>query len=399
MRIALFHNRYRQRGGEDTAVAAELELLRKAGHEVRLLAVDNREALSGPVGSRLRVALRARWNPATVGRVASFLDGHPTDVAHVHNFFPLLSPSIHHALRRLGVPAVQTLHNYRLLCANGALLRQARPCEECLTRGPWNALRYGCYRGSRLQTAVWADMVAYNRRRGTWLDEVDCFTTPSEFARRMLLRAGLPPGRLRVKPNPVPDPGAASPPGSGAVFVGRLSEEKGVTLLIEAWRALRDVPLSIVGEGPEEGRLRAAAAELGNVRFLGGVSHDAALDAMRRAAFVVVPSLWYEIFPMVVAEAMACGRPVVVAHPTALSEIVEDGRHGLHFRCGDARSLARACRSLAHAPDRIRAMGREARARYEDHLAPQRALERLEGLYAEVIERRGIRRHSGVPRP
>jgi len=156
MRVGIFHNRYFERGGEDVAADAEAALLGKAGHQVHRFTADNRETLTRSPLAPVRTAFTAHWNPETPRQVDAFLDAHPVDVAHVHNFFPVLSPSLHWALARRGVPVVQTLHNYRLLCANGLFLRDGKPCEDCVTRGPWNALRHGCYRGSRAQTAVWA---------------------------------------------------------------------------------------------------------------------------------------------------------------------------------------------------------------------------------------------------
>ena len=143
MRIAIFHNRYRERGGEDTAVDGEAELLEKGGHAVVRCIADNREVLASAPGV-LRTALRARRNPESAARVAAIVSEAPLDVAHVHNFVPVLTPAVHEALAARGVPVVQTLHNYRLLCANGNLLRDGRICEECVPRGPWHALRYGC---------------------------------------------------------------------------------------------------------------------------------------------------------------------------------------------------------------------------------------------------------------
>jgi glycosyltransferase involved in cell wall biosynthesis len=386
MRVAIFHNRYFQRGGEDAASDAEAALLAKAGHAVHRFTVDNREAIGGSVLGPVRTAFSAHWNPETPRQVDAFLDAHPVDVAHVHNFFPVLSPSLHWALARRGVPVVQTLHNYRLLCANGMLMREGRPCEECVTRGPWNALRHGCYRGSRAQTAVWARVIAHHRRRGTWEDAVACFVTPSGFARGKLLQAGLAPERVVVKPNPVADPGPPSPPGEGAVFVGRLSREKGVDLLLEAWRAAGGgAPLAIAGTGPEEARLRAQGASIPGVRFLGELDHGRALSAIAAAAFVVIPSRWYEVFPTVAIEALACGRALVVPRDTALAEIALPGRTGLHFAFGDAADLARACRELLQAAPFTRALGEEARADFEEHYAPDVALRRLEQLYEQAL--------------
>lgn len=387
MRIAFFHNRYRERGGEDSAVEALCELVAKAGHEVHRFDVDNRVEIRGALGA-LRAAGSARWNPRTPARALAFVEEHRCDVAHVHNFFPLLSPSLHAGLARRGVAVVQTLHNYRLLCANALLLRDGRSCEECVSQGPWNAVRHGCYRGSRLQTAVWADMVAYHRRRGTWRDDVDVFTTPSAFAKRKLLAAGLPGERTHVLPNPVADPGEPGPPGEGALYVGRLSAEKGVDLLIQAWRELSGAPLRIVGNGPCEAALRRLAEDVPGISFLGALSRERVREAMASCAFVVVPSRAYEVFPMVALEAFASGRPVVAPTPGALAEVVEPSASGVHFRSGDAASLAEACRDLFQDAARTRAMGEEARAVYEEQYAAERVLARLEKVYRSALRRR-----------
>jgi glycosyltransferase involved in cell wall biosynthesis len=382
VRIAVFHNRYAQRGGEDGVVDFEAELLRKAGHEVHLVLADSLD-LRTP-GQRLRAGLEAAWSRRAARRVDALLDAHPVDVGHVHNFFPLLTPAVHETLHARGVGVVQTLHNYRLVCAAGSFLRDGRPCEDCAARGPWNAVRHACYRGSRLQTAAWARATAHARRREVWQRCVDRFVAPSAFLARKLAAAGLPPERVRVKWNAVPDPGAPGPPGRGGVFVGRLSPEKGVRLLLEAWRALGDEPLALVGDGPEEAALRRLAVDLPGVRFRGRLSAEGVREELARAAFAVVPSLWYENFPRVVAEAFAAGRPVVGARETALAELVAPERTGLLFERGDAASLARACRRLAHDPALCARLGREARAHYEDHLTPERTLAQLEQIYWEV---------------
>jgi glycosyltransferase involved in cell wall biosynthesis len=382
MRVAVFHNRYAQRGGEDRAVDLEVEGLRKAGHEVHPFLVDSRSLRS--TGDVVRAGWRAGWNEETARRVDAFLAAHPVDVGHVHNFFPLLSPAVHTALRGRGVAVVQSLHNYRLVCANGLFLRKGRPCEDCVARGPWNAVRHGCYRGSRAQTLAWARATAEHRARGLWTRLVDRFVAPSAFLRDKLAAAGLPAERMRLKPNAVPDPGEPRWGGRGAVFVGRLSREKGVHVLLEAWKWMGGAPLCIVGTGPEEAALRRRAGTLSNVRFTGELSREGVRGELAAATFAVVPSLWYENFPLVVAEAFAAGRPVVAARPTAVSDLVSDGLHGLHFERGDASSLARACLRLVADPELCEQMGREARAHYEEHLTPQRANERLVEIYAEA---------------
>jgi len=388
LRIGVFHNRYRQRGGEDAVVDLEVELLRKAGHDVRTFFVDNREELDGSVVRALRVGWRARWNRAAERRVGEFLASGPIDIGHVHNFFPLLSPAVHAALRAHGAAVVQTLHNYRLLCANGLFLRRGRPCEDCVARGPWNAVRHGCYRGSRLQTAVWAEQAALHRRRDTWRRLVDLFTVPSELARRKLLAADLPAERVVVKPNAVVDPGRPAFGGRGAVFVGRLSREKGVALLLQVWERLDGLPLTIIGSGPEEASLRRRAATLAGVRFLGQVERDRVQAELRSAAFAVQPSLATETFCLAVAEAMAAGTPVIAPSGTAPGALVDHGRTGLLFAAGDAAGLADACARLAGDSELAERMGREARATYEEQFTPEAALEALAALYDRALQLR-----------
>jgi len=384
VRVAILHNRYARRGGEDSVVETEAECLRKAGCEVALFEVESAELLHSR-SARWGAALGARWNRRSAAAALRFLAERPADVAHVHNFFPRLSPSVHAALHRLGVPVVQTLHNYRLACANGLFLREGRPCEECALHGPWRAVRYGCYRSSRMATAVWAEATAAHRRRGTWLECVDRFVAPSAFAKRKLAAAGLPGERIIVKPNPVPDPGPPGPPGRGAVYVGRLSAEKGVALLLDAWRRLPGAPaLAIAGAGPDEAALRERARGLAGVRFLGEVPRERVPGLLAAAGFAVAPSLCYEVFPIAAAEAMAAGRAVVASDAGALPELVEHGGNGMLFRSGDAESLAAACRQLLDDPPLAAALGCAARARFEDELAPARSTRRLLDLYAEI---------------
>jgi glycosyltransferase involved in cell wall biosynthesis len=394
VRIAIFHNRYRERGGEDTAVDGEAELLEKGGHTVVRCITDNREELSSVLGA-LRTALRARRNPASAARAVQLASEAQIDVAHVHNFFPVLSPAVHEALSALGVPVVQTLHNYRLLCANGNLLRDGRVCEECVPRGPWHAVRYGCYRGSRAQTLVWADAIAHHRARDTWRRCVDRFVAPTAFAARKLIAAGLPPERVEVLPYVLADPGEPAPPGRGAVFIGRLAPEKGVDLLIDAWREQGGAKLSIVGSGPADAALRERARCVPGVRFLGALSRDGVVRALREAAFAVVPSRWYEISPFAAIEALACARPVVAWRGGALAELVSDGRSGLLFDALEPASVARACAELLGDAELVRRLAAGARDDYLERHAPEAGLAARERLYAAVRdERRRARSQS-----
>ena len=383
MRILLVHNRYQQYGGEDTVVEAEAQLLRDAGHEVDSFFVHN-DDIHG-LGSKLAAAALTTYNPQSRARLRARLRSRRPDVVHAHNIFPRLTPSIFDACRDERVPSVMTLHNYRLGCANGLLFRDGQPCEDCLSGTAFNAVRHRCYRGSRMGSAVVASMIGYHRQAGTWRDKVSRFIALTKFARTRLVRAGLPADKIRIKPNFVSDPlegPALSAPGTTALYVGRLSVEKGLRTLIAAWRGI-DMPLRIVGDGPLRGELERAAPA--NVTFLGHLDRGPVFGEIARAAFLVVPSIWYEGFPMTVVEAMAMGRPIVASAIGGLAEIIADGQEGVHFRPGDADDLRRAVEHLRAAPAAGAKMGAAARARYLLQLSPESNARMLDDIYAELL--------------
>jgi glycosyltransferase involved in cell wall biosynthesis len=272
-------------------------------------------------------------------------------------------------------------------------------CEECIPRGPWNAVRHGCYRGSRAQTLVWSDTVAHHRARDTWRRCVDRFVAPTAFAARVLVKAGLPRERIDVLPLVLADPGDPAPPGRGAVYVGRLAPEKGVDLLIDAWHEQGGAPLAIVGSGPAEAELRERARGVAGVRFLGALPHGEVLRVIRDAAFAVVPSRWYEVSPFAAIEALASGRPVVTWRGGSVAELVGDGRAGLLFAALDAASVAQACARLLADPELVRRLGAQAREDYLDRHAPDVGLARRERLYAAVSEERRRGESPGADRP
>lgn len=385
LKVLLVHNRYQQHGGEDSVVDVELAMLRAAGHRVDTHVVTN-DAIAG-TGAKLKAAALTVYNPFARRALRERLQHQRPDVVHVHNFFPRLSPSIFDACADESVPVVMTMHNFRVGCSNGFLFRDGRPCEDCLHGSAFQGAIHRCYRSSTLGSLTVASMIAYHRQAGTWRDKVTRFVALTEFSRAKLIEAGLPADRLLVKPNFVADPLAnqaemAAPPGAGAVFVGRLSPEKGVRTLIEAWCGL-DLPLRIVGDGPQEDELRNLAPP--NVTFVGRCNRDGVFAEIAAAAFVVVPSIWYENFPVTVVEAMAIGRPILASRIGALEEIVTEGVEGVHFQPGDSGDLRRVARSLAGDPARLREMGRAARRRYLGELSPADNLPRLLAIYANAM--------------
>ena len=386
MRIAVVHNHYRLPGGEDSVVERELELLRASGHDPRLFSVDNTSIDRESLG----LAARTIWSRPAAAAIDRFLGESRFDLVHVHNTFPLISPSVYSVADRRKLPVVQTLHNFRLLCPSATFFRDGKTCTECLGRFvPFPAVRHACYRDDRRATSVVAGMLAAHRARGTWSREIDAYVALTDFARRMFAEGGLPEDRIHVRPNFVPEPDGpyaeSRSDHGGAVFVGRLSEEKGVRLLIEAWRDV-PVPLSILGDGPLGEELRAGAPS--QVDFLGHLPHSRVLETLARAAFAVVPSTCFEGFPMAVLDAFSLGVPVLAARLGSLEEIVEDGVSGRLFNSGDFRSLAEEARALAAAPEERARLGAAARAAYETRYTPERAIASLERIYEQAIESR-----------
>jgi glycosyltransferase involved in cell wall biosynthesis len=230
-RVLLVHNAYQQRGGEDAVVEAEAALLREHGHEVTLYTRHNDEVQGS---SRLALARDTLWSPRTGRDLQALIGQHRPDVVHVHNSFPLVSPSVYWAAARAGLPVVQTLHNFRLLCPQALLLREGRICEDCVGRVPWRAVQHGCYRGSAVQSAAVAGMLQLHRGLGTWQRKVTLYIALNAFCRDKFIEGGLPAERIRIKPNFIDLPAPAPQPREGFLFVGRFSLEKGLAVLAQA---------------------------------------------------------------------------------------------------------------------------------------------------------------------
>jgi glycosyltransferase involved in cell wall biosynthesis len=346
MKVLLCHNYYQQRGGEDESFDAEARLLEAHGHEVHRHTVHN-ESIGRSGG--WRTAMQSVWNRTSYASVRQLIRDVRPDVMHCTNTFPLLSPSVYAAAARECVPILQSLRNYRLLCPSALLLRNGAVCTECLGRTvAWPGIAHGCYRGSRAASAVVAGMTAIHRLAGTWRKYVDLYFTPTEFARQQFVSAGFAPERIAVKPNFIdPDPGPGDGADGFAVFVGRLSEEKGIATLLSAWSRLAGrIPLKIVGDGPLASQVVAATRNDGSVEWVGARPHAEVLDLVGRAQVLVMPSIWYETFGRTVIEAFARGTPVIASRLGCMAELVTDGFNGRLFRPGDTADLAATVRRV-----------------------------------------------------
>jgi glycosyltransferase involved in cell wall biosynthesis len=376
--ILVAHNRYQQAGGEDQVYQAESVLLERNGHVVTRYEEHNTRIRTG-----LATSMTAIWNAAAYHRLQKLIRIKNPDVVHFHNTFPLISPAGYFASRKAGLPVVQTLHNYRLICPAGTLLRDGAVCEKCIDRSSLlPALIHGCYRGSRPATAAVTTMLVVHRAGGTWRRMVDAYIAPSEFVRQTFIRGGLPKERIFVKPNPLTeDPGVGAGNGNFALFVGRLSEEKGVRILAEAWRHMPEIPLVVAGSGPITN-----VSWTPNVTLLGFQDRAQVNELMRRARVLIIPSVCYETGPLTLLEAFACGLPVIASDLGSMSERVDNHRTGLLFRPGDAEDLARQVRWAWEHPEELRAMRAVARREYEQKYTAERNYRLLIDIYEQAIE-------------
>lgn len=385
MKILLLHNRYQIAGGEDTAFRQEVTMLCDAGHTVDVLEVNNDDITT--VAQRIKTAAQVLYSSSSSRLVADRIAQLQPDIAHVHNFFPRLSPSIYDACRDAAVPVVQTLHNYRLVCANALLFREDEVCTECLGHTiPYPAVVHGCYRQSRLGTVPVAAMIGFHRLRRTWANRVDRFIALTEFARDLFVtRAGIPAEHIAVKPNAVADPGIGDGSGGYALYVGRLSPEKGIDVLLRAAADGAGILLKIAGTGPLQQRVQRLQIP-GRIEYLGWQEAEGIRRLMREARVLVLPSLWYEGLPMVVPEALGTGLPIIASNIGALSTLIDDGRNGLLIPPGDAAAFANALRRAASDPAFAREFRHQARLTYDSRYRPDMNLHIQMQIYEAAIQ-------------
>jgi glycosyltransferase involved in cell wall biosynthesis len=388
MKILVAHNAYQQRGGEDVVVDAEVALLRERGHEVEVYRQHN-DALNGM--SPVTAAAATIWSRHSAADIDALCERLQPDVVHVHNTFPLISPSLYWAAARRQVPVVQTLHNFRLLCPQAIFLREGKICEDCIGKLPWRSVARKCYRASALQSAVVAGMLTAHRALGTYRERVTRYIALNRFARDKYVEGGLPASRFRIKPNFVP---SAAPPSwenrQGGLYVGRLSHEKGLDVLAGAVRRLGPSWIEAIGSGP----LEDLARETFGTGCLGYLPLEEIMARMGRARYLVQPSICYENAPRTIVEAFSCGLPVIASRLGALADMVRDGETGLLFNPGDAADLAARIAWADTHPEEMQRMGRAARVEYEAQYTPHRNHQILMDIYEDAITAARRERHA-----
>lgn len=379
LKVLVAHNAYQQRGGEDAVVDAELEMLRQRGVQTRLYHRHN-DDLNGK--GRLAAVRDSFWSRQSWEEADAILAEFQPDVVHVHNTFPLISPSIYWAAAGRNIPVVQTLHNFRLLCPQAMFLRDGSVCESCLGKFPLAGIRHGCYRQSRAQTAVIGMMLGVNRAIGSYSQKVTRYIALNEFSRRKFIEGGLPADKISIKPNFIDIAAPQAGLREGFLFVGRLSEEKGIAVLARAYSATLHGALRVAGGGPEAGKL----AGIAGLSALGLQTSAQVRELMVGSLALVLPSICYEQFPMTLVEAYASGLPVIVSRLGPMQELVDEGVTGLLFEPGNSVDLAEKMSWAKDNPEKMLAMGRNARMKYERFYTPGRNYQQLMNIYEEAIQ-------------
>jgi glycosyltransferase involved in cell wall biosynthesis len=390
MKILVVHNYYQQPGGERVAVEAQTTLLREHGNRIILYTRDNAEIMHYRAWEKVTFFPETVFSRRTFQEIRDLVKAEQPDAAHVHNVFPLISPSVYRALKDAAVPVVQTVYNFRFLCPNGFFYTHGRICERCKYGNTLHAVRFRCYRQSHVLSALYALVIGLHRRWGTF-SLIDHFIAPAEFTALKLVEGGLA-SREKISvlgyflPDPPPTPGSFKHRKPYIVYLGRLSKEKGPWTLLEAMAGFPDLRLKVLGEGPLADSIREYIEEhhLTNIDMVGFVSGEAKRDVLREALAVVVPSGWYENSPFVVLEGLAAGTPVVTSNLGSLPSVVEDGKSGLLFRPGDSQDLQQKLAWLAAHSEEALAMGRYGRQVVETQYSAEAHYRRLMAVYAEV---------------
>ena len=387
MRILIAHAKYQRSGGEDSVYEAEATQLENAGYTVARFELANSEINVASIFDKIDMGIDTIWSRKPAISFTKALLKSRASLVHFHNTFPLISPRAYYLCAQANIPCIQTLHNYRMMCANATFYRAGKVCELCANGSFINGIVHRCYRSSRLATTAVVGMQYIHHAFGTYRRKVNRFIALTEFSRKKFIANGIPESKIITKPNSLAaDPEIGCGKRDFALFAGRLTHEKGVRTLLAAWRAVPDFALKIVGDGPLLGDVRRIAAEIGpRVEICGERTRSEVLTLMGDAAVTIVPSEWYEGFPMTVIESFAKGTPVVAAKIGSLAEIVEDRVVGWHFTPGKASELAQLMNQILCDLPTLRRIGAAARQRYRDRYTAEKNVKALKEIYNQVV--------------
>jgi len=384
--ILICHNSYINSGGEDKVFTNEAELLINNGQIVQQFIKSNKIIPNEP---KLKIGANTFWSFSSTRDLQEILNKNKIDVVHFHNTFPLISPSAYYVCKEFNLPVVQTLHNYRLICPNAILYRDNQVCEDCINKSfAWPGILHACYRKSRIQTSIVSSMVFFHRLINTWQKNVDVYIALTNFSKKKFVGAGLPSEKIVVSPNFVlEDPGVKKEIGEYALFVGRISEEKGIKTLLEAWKKIPEIPLKIVGDGHLMDFVKGIIKEtnLNNVLVLGKKDNLEVIELMKKAQFLIFPSEWYEGFPMTIVESFSVGLPVIASNIGAMEELIEHNKSGILFASGDADDLAEKSLELWNSKTKLEKISKNVRNEYLLKYSSEKKFESLMKIYESIL--------------
>lgn len=393
--VFMAHNYYQQPGGEDKSFAAESDMLEANGHYVYRYTKHN-DAINQM--GKLEIARKTLWNQDVYQELDALFKREKFGVAHFQNTFPLISPAAYGAAQDNGVPVIQSLRNFRFVCPNAIFFRDGHICEDCMHKTPpLPGVLHACYRDSRIQTGVVAAQITYHRFRKTYQNQVDRYITLTEFSRRKFIEAGFPAEKIAVKPNfLVNDPEFSSKQGQYVIFVGRMTPEKGIWTVLNAFKQLGNIPLKIVGDGPQADEMRQFIQQhglQGRVEMLGQRPYEETKQLIKGAVCLLFPSEWYETFGRVAIEAFACGVPVIASDFGSMAELVDDGETGYHFRAGDPEDLASKVDRMWSNSNNLTDMKQQARQVFEEKYTARSNYDMMLKIYQDAIEAYGSTEH------
>lgn len=390
MKILICHNYYQNRGGEGQAVFKEKELLESKKHRVILFSKDNQEIDNYTFIQETRLFCETVFSRSVYKKVIEIVKEEKPDIAHVHNVFPLISPSVYYALKKMNVPVVQTVHNYRFLCPNALFLNnKGEICERCKEGNFFNAVVGKCYRDNYLQTSGMAFVLCLHRKLKTFTNKIDIFISPSNFLKKKLIEGRIREEKVVVKPHFIKC-GEIKPSyefDNYAVYMGRLSREKGLFTLLRAWEGITGFTLKIMGDGAIRNELEnfVIQKKIKNVEFLGFIGGPKRFGILKKAMFMIFPSEWYENFPYTIIESFACGTPVIASKIGAITELIKEGQNGSLFESGNSDDLAEKISYLHENSGKALRMGRYARKCVEEKYSAEKNYSKLMAIYKKVI--------------
>ncbi len=392
MKILICHNYYQNKGGEAQAVLKEKELLESKRHRVILFSKDNKEIDNYTFSQKARLCYETMFSRSTYKKIIKIVREEKPDIVHVHNVFPLISPSVYYALKKMNVPVVQTVHNYRFLCPNGLFLNNGgKICEKCKEGNLFNAVVGKCYRNSYLQTSGMAATLYLHRKLRTFMNKIDVFIAPSNFLRKKLIEGGIPEKKIVVKSHFVKceEIKPSYEFDNYAVYMGRLSREKGLFTLLRVWKKIPNFTLKIMGDESIRSELEnfVIQKEISNVEFLGFIKGPKRFEILRKAMFMIFPSECFENFPYSIIESFACGVPVIASRIGGMEELIEEGKNGLLLEPGEVKDLDQKIIELLNNRELLLKMRYNARKVVEEYYSEELGYKNIMDVYHKALKK------------